>query len=170
MLSPVEQAHILTLPTHIILLDNFMLPNHGYFKWQLILSNFIDFSTFFCAHTCLFWLPPPTQGCHCPHIRLAHPPPTSWPCAITFTQGNSNGNFMCMHMPILGICLPMHTPLHIMPLGPYLPTFLLSFIGTLFIHGWGAIKNPILLGCNALFWPFLSITISKTVHPWLGSH
>src|SRR5258707_9753937 len=83
MLSPVEQAHILTLPTHIILLDNFMLPNHGYFKWQLILSNFIDFSTFFCAHTCLFWLPPPTQGCHCPHIRLAHPPPTSWPCAIT---------------------------------------------------------------------------------------
>ena len=88
----------------------------------------------------------------------------------TFTQGNSNGNFMCMHMPILGICLPMHTPLHIMPLGPYLPTFLLSFIGTLFIHGWGAIKNPILLGCNTLFWPFLSITISKTVHPWLGSH
>src|SRR5258708_17030970 len=42
---------------------------------------------------------------------------------------------------------------------PGLPTLLLTHVGIPPTHGWGAIKNPILLGCNTLFWPFLSITI-----------
>src|SRR5258708_22214346 len=37
-------------------------------------SSFIDFYfLIFHTHVCLFWSPPPTQGCHCPPPSIGHP-------------------------------------------------------------------------------------------------
>ena len=99
-LSPAEQACTI-FNTHIILLDNLMLPNHGYSKQQLISSILLTFFNILCMHTPI--LVTTTQGCHCPHIRLAHPPPTSWPCAILTPLLHHPGQLQ------MSICVCTHT-------------------------------------------------------------
>src|SRR5258708_7932165 len=49
-----------------------------------------------------------------------------------------------------------------------LPTSLSISINLLFTHGWGAIKNPVCLGCNIPIW-FLVDFCQHFCSPWLGS-
>src|SRR5258708_7108012 len=121
-ISPVEQACTLPFSTHYHLLRRFLLPSH-----RLSSNNHI-------FHQLLhpIWSPPPT--CTAQHLWATNPPspsffidfpgfPVPHSTSInfyqpsTFTWGNSNGNFMHMCTPDLGICLPMCTPLHIAPWG-----------------------------------------------------
>src|SRR5258708_14045625 len=43
---------------------------------------------FSCMHVHLFWFPPPTWAAIALQTHLAHPPPTSWPCATTPTSSS----------------------------------------------------------------------------------
>src|SRR5258707_1464940 len=154
--SPGEQARNI-FNSHIVLLDDFMLPNQGYSKQQLISSNFIDFSTFRACMP-LFWLPPPTQGCHHPHIRLAHPPPTSWPCAITTPlphhPGQLQHQLLCTHTCVFWAA-PSTWATNAQPAPWSLTTLSQSIsIDNSCIHGWEAIKNPFCLGCSTPFRSF----------------
>src|SRR5260221_1427358 len=118
VLSPAEQAHTM-FNTHIILLDNFMLPNHGYSKQQLISSNFFDFFDFLCMHVPNL-VTTTHPGCHHPPysigttpthlLALCHPhptPPSPW---VT-----PNVDFLCTHA--CAILLRPVPPETEMPLG-----------------------------------------------------
>jgi hypothetical protein len=127
-----------------------MLPNHGFQAAQTFFHQFYRFFDFSRTRT-------PVLGRHHPP-RAATPsstghllsPTISWPSAINSTLSPVDF-YRLFCSPTAGEPLKTQVPPYPSGAQP-LSGSLSIFIGILFIRGWGAIKNPVRLGCNIPIW------------------
>src|SRR5258708_9487733 len=127
---------------------------------------------------------PPTWGCHPPpstgHTSLSlsinHPGVFSGPHHSTTTPDDFKVNFCtrshaCTRFwannPPVPSTIDFPGDFRCTPLP--LPTSLSISINLLFTHSWGAVKNPVRLGCNIPI-QFLVDFCRHFCSPWLGSH